>query len=85
MLPREEEPQISVPMVDIRIRADGLKWSSGEDEMAHGRRRMTLDFILPRGSYATILIKRITVAGRLIEDEEPVATPDDEQPAGHDV
>jgi multidrug efflux pump subunit AcrB len=24
-LPREEEPQISVPMVDIHIRADGLK------------------------------------------------------------
>ena len=24
-LPREEEPQISVPMVDIRVRADGLK------------------------------------------------------------
>ena len=24
-LPREEEPQISVPMVDIQIRADGLK------------------------------------------------------------
>jgi multidrug efflux pump subunit AcrB len=23
-LPREEEPQISVPMVDIHIRADGL-------------------------------------------------------------
>ena len=25
MLPREEEPQISVPMVDIHVRADGLK------------------------------------------------------------
>ena len=25
MLPREEEPQISVPMVDIQVRADGLK------------------------------------------------------------
>jgi len=61
------------------IRADGLAWSSGDDEMAHGRRRMTLDFILPRGSYATILIKRITVAGRPIEDEEPVATTDDDQ------
>ncbi|MDI6838235.1 MAG: efflux RND transporter permease subunit, partial [Rhizobiaceae bacterium] len=24
-LPREEEPQISVPMVDILVRADGLK------------------------------------------------------------
>jgi tRNA pseudouridine13 synthase len=60
------------------IRADGLAWSSGADEMAQGRRRMTLDFILPRGSYATILIKRITVAGRPIEDEEPVATDEEE-------
>ncbi|MGA7327227.1 MAG: efflux RND transporter permease subunit, partial [Rhodomicrobium sp.] len=25
MLPREEEPQISVPMVDIQVKADGLK------------------------------------------------------------
>jgi multidrug efflux pump subunit AcrB len=24
-IPREEEPQISVPMVDIAVRADGLK------------------------------------------------------------
>ena len=24
-IPREEEPQISVPMVDIHVRADGLK------------------------------------------------------------
>ena len=25
VIPREEEPQISVPMVDITVRADGLK------------------------------------------------------------
>ena len=25
VIPREEEPQISVPMVDIRVNADGLK------------------------------------------------------------
>ena len=25
VIPREEEPQISVPMVDIRVRADGLR------------------------------------------------------------
>ena len=29
-LPREEEPQISVPMVDIQIRADGLKAQDAE-------------------------------------------------------
>ncbi len=53
----------------VSIRADGLKWSSGDDELAQGRRRLTLEFTLPRGSYATILVKRITVAGRPIEDE----------------
>jgi tRNA pseudouridine13 synthase len=53
------------------IRADGLAWSSGDDELAQGRRRLTLDFTLPRGSYATILIKRITAAGRDVEDEAP--------------
>jgi tRNA pseudouridine13 synthase len=58
------------------IRTDGLNWSSGDDELAHGRRRMTLDFILPRGSYATILIKRITVAGRPVEDEGTDADPE---------
>ena len=25
VIPREEEPQISVPMVDIRVKADGLR------------------------------------------------------------
>ena len=30
MLPREEEPQISVPMVDIQVRADGLKAQDAE-------------------------------------------------------
>jgi tRNA pseudouridine13 synthase len=60
------------------IRADGLAWSSGADELAQGRRRMTLDFILPRGAYATILIKRITVAGRPVEEEEPATTEGEE-------
>jgi tRNA pseudouridine13 synthase len=60
------------------IRADGLNWSSGDDEMAHGRRRMNLDFILPRGSYATILIKRITSLGQSIEDDDPGQTTDEQ-------
>jgi len=48
--------------------------------MANGRRRMTLDFILPRGSYATILIKRITAAGQIVEEAEPNPSADDEAP-----
>lgn len=35
---------------------------SGPDDLNAGRRRVTLQFELPRGSYATILIKRLTIA-----------------------
>ena len=34
---------------------------SGADELNAGRQRVTLQFVLPRGSYATILVKRLTV------------------------
>jgi tRNA pseudouridine13 synthase len=40
---------------------------SGADELNAGRQRLTLQFVLPRGSYATILIKRLTLP--------PLATP----------
>ncbi len=33
---------------------------SGNDDLNDGRQRLTLQFVLPRGSYATILIKRFT-------------------------
>ena len=33
---------------------------SGEDELNDGRQRVTLRLVLPRGSYATILVKRLT-------------------------
>ncbi len=33
VLPREEEPQISVPMVDIMVRADGLKAAAAEERI----------------------------------------------------
>ena len=34
---------------------------TGADELNEGRQRVTLQFILPRGSYATILVKRLTL------------------------
>lgn len=34
---------------------------TGADELNRGRRRLTLSFSLPRGSYATSLIKRLTL------------------------
>ena len=34
----------------------------GDDDLNPGRQRLTLEFILPRGAYATILVKRLTIA-----------------------
>jgi tRNA pseudouridine13 synthase len=39
-----------------------LGHSTGADELYAGRRQLTLDFELPRGSYATMLVKRLTLA-----------------------
>ncbi len=43
-----------------RISPDRLEWSAGDDERNRGRRKLMLNFELPRGSYATMLVKRIT-------------------------
>jgi len=37
-----------------------LAYQTGDDELNPGKRQLTLSFELPRGSYATILVKRIT-------------------------
>jgi tRNA pseudouridine13 synthase len=42
------------------IRPDGLNMEAAEDELFPGRQRLRLQFEMPRGSYATILIKRLT-------------------------
>lgn len=46
-----------------------LRWSVDADELDPGRSRLSLSFTLPRGSYATILVKRITVVAA--EEAEP--------------
>lgn len=38
----------------------GMSYNSGEDDLNHGRRILRLHFELPRGSYATLIVKRIT-------------------------
>ena len=35
---------------------------SGDDDLNEGRHRVTLQFVLPRGSYATIFVKRLTLS-----------------------
>ena len=45
------------------IKPGNLKMTrTGEDDLNVGRHRMALEFVLPRGSYATILIKRLTLS-----------------------
>ena len=42
------------------VRPAGLTAEPGDDELNRGRLKVTLRFELPRGSYATILVKRLT-------------------------
>lgn len=44
-------------MRQVFIRPAGLKCQTDDDEVHQRRRKMTLSFDLPRGSYATILVK----------------------------
>lgn len=51
------------------IEFQGMTHSSGDDELYAGRRKLSLSFRLPRGSYATILVKRITEGAAGLEEE----------------
>ena len=44
----------------VLIRPTGLTCSVADDDLHGRRKKMTLSFDLPRGSYATILVKRLT-------------------------
>jgi tRNA pseudouridine13 synthase len=46
------------------IKVNGLTSSAAADEMYPGRKKLSLGFDLPRGSYATILVKRLTERGQ---------------------
>jgi tRNA pseudouridine13 synthase len=46
------------------VQPAGIEANSGDDELYPGKATLTLRFDLPRGSYATILVKRITDAAR---------------------
>ena len=47
-----ERPAIVLPRA--------LKMTADEDDLNPGRARVTLEFVLPRGAYATIFVKRLT-------------------------
>ena len=42
------------------VRPTGWSCTGDADDLNRGRRKLTLRFELPRGSYATMLVKRIT-------------------------
>jgi tRNA pseudouridine13 synthase len=46
----------------VAVPSDFAAEEPAEDELYPGRRRMTLRFFLPRGSYATLVIKRLMLA-----------------------
>ena len=52
------------------IRPVGLSSSVDHDELHDGRQKLTLSFELPRGSYATILVKRLTEVPRTEQRQE---------------
>ncbi|MFO0951385.1 MAG: tRNA pseudouridine(13) synthase TruD [Isosphaeraceae bacterium] len=41
---------------------EGLSHSSGNDELEPGRKKLTLEFDIPKGAYATLVVKRVTDA-----------------------
>jgi tRNA pseudouridine13 synthase len=43
-----------------KVPVANLTWTVGEDELNRGRRKLELRFELPRGAYATMLVKRLT-------------------------
>src|SRR5208283_4427362 len=49
---RGERPALCVPV--------GLSHQTGPDELHPGREKLQLSFELPRGSYATLFVKRIS-------------------------
>jgi tRNA pseudouridine13 synthase len=43
-----------------KVPINNLTWSVGDDELNRGRKKLELRFELPRGCYATMLVKRLT-------------------------
>jgi tRNA pseudouridine13 synthase len=42
-----------------------LHFASGDDEFESGKRKLSLQFVLPRGAYATIVVKRLMLGSDL--------------------
>jgi len=62
----------------LLVRPADLSFSEGADELYPGRRRFSLSFHLPRGSYATMLVKRLTLLENALEGESEEDEPEEE-------
>jgi tRNA pseudouridine13 synthase len=58
-----QQPFFSKGDRTAKIPVGNLTWDAGDDELNRGRRKLLLQFELPRGCYATMLVKRLTVDG----------------------
>jgi tRNA pseudouridine13 synthase len=55
------------------VMPESLSARAADDEIYQGRKKLTLRFVLPRGSYGSILIKRLFIGqGSLIERDQEV-------------
>lgn len=61
------EPFFSKGNRSVVFHPGELSWQHEADELYRGKQKLTLQFILPRGCYATMLVKRITAARPLAE------------------
>ena len=59
-IPGLEKPFFSKGERAACVQADGLTAAAADDDLNRGKRKLTLRFDLPRGSYATIVVKRLT-------------------------
>jgi tRNA pseudouridine13 synthase len=57
------------------LRPDGLDAVAAPDELNPGRRKVTLRFELPRGCYATMVVKRLTAESLQCENPSPQEMP----------
>lgn len=72
-IPGLQKPFFSKGERPACIRPEGLESSEAADELNTGRRKAVLKFDLPRGSYATMIVKRIS---QVVERHaEPTSSP----------
>jgi tRNA pseudouridine13 synthase len=58
-IPGLDRPFFAKGERSLSVRPQQLHWNISDDELQAGRAKLTLQFELPRGCYATLLVKRL--------------------------